>query len=95
MFIPKVPPPTILDKKLSTTIINYKFNKHINFISETTTAQLFNLRRLPPYMNTTTATLLTHSLIISRLRYCNSLLATVNKNKMKHFVRTINRYPYD
>ena len=66
------------------------FDKHISLIRQTTTAQLFNLR-LPPYMNTTTTTLLTHSLIISRLQYCNSLLATVNKDKIKHVDRTINR----
>ena len=67
------------------------FNKHINLIRQTTTAQLFNLRRLHSYMNITTTTLLTHSLIISRLQYCNSLLATVNKDQIKHFHRTINR----
>ena len=66
-------------------------DKHINLIRQTTTAQLFNLRRLRPYMNTTTTTLLIHSLIISRLQYCNSLLATVNKDKIKHFDRIINR----
>ena len=66
-------------------------DKHINLIRQTTTAQLFNLRRLRPYMNTTTTTLLTHSLITSQLQYCNSLLATVNKDKIKHFDRTINR----
>ena len=42
-------------------------------------------------MNITTTTLLTHSLIMSRLQYCNSLLATVNKYKIKQFGRTINR----
>ena len=66
-------------------------DKHINLIRQTTTAQLFNLRRLRPYMNTTTTTLLIHSLIISRLQYCNSLLATVNKDKIKHFDKIINR----
>ena len=66
-------------------------DKHINLIRQTTTAQLFNLRRLRPYMNTTTTTLLIHSLIISRLQYCNSLLATVNKDKNKHFDKIINR----
>ena len=44
------------------------FDTHINLIRQTTTAQLFNLRRLLPYMNTTTTTLLTHSLIMSRLQ---------------------------
>ena len=43
-------------------------------------------------MNTTTTTLLTHSIITSLLQYYNSLLATVNKDKTKHFDRTINRY---
>ena len=42
-------------------------------------------------MNITTTTLLTHTLIISRLQYCNSLLTTVNKDKIKHFDRIINR----
>ena len=57
------------------------FDKHINLIKQTTTARLFNLRRLLTYMNITTTTLLTHSLIISRLQYkCNSLLIIVNKN---------------
>ena len=67
------------------------FDKHISFISQTTTAQLFNLRQLRPYMNITTTTLLIHSLIILRLQYCISLISTVNKDKIKHFDRTINR----
>ena len=65
-------------------------DKHINLVRQTTTVQLFNLRRLRPYMNITTTTLLTHSLICSRLKYCNSLLVTVNKDQMKHLDRTIN-----
>ena len=68
------------------------FNKNINFIRQTTTAQLFNLKWLLPYMNITTTTLLTHSLIMSQLQYCNSLLATVNKNRIKHFDTPINRF---
>ena len=50
------------------------FDKHINLIRQIKTAQLFNLRRLRPYMNTTTTTLLTHSLIISRRNIENVLL---------------------
>ena len=69
----------------------FNFDKHINLIRQTTISQLFSLRRLRPYMNITTTTLLTHSLLISRLQYCNSLLATVNKDKIKHFDSTINR----
>ena len=72
---------------------NNEFNldKHINLIRQTTTPQLFNLRRLRQYINTTTTALLIHSLIMSLLQYCNSLLTTVNKDKIKHFNRTINR----
>ena len=54
--------------------IELNFGKHIIFIRQTTTAQLFNLRQLLPYMNTITTTLLTHSLIISRRNIENVIL---------------------
>ena len=51
----------------------YKLNyeKHTDKIKQTTSDQLYKLKRLRPYMNRKTATQLAQTLILSRLNYCN------------------------
>ena len=64
----------------STKYLGVKFNNKLNFeqhilsLKQTTTYHLYNLYKLRPYINKNTAILLTHSLILSRLNYCNNVL---------------------
>ena len=50
------------------------FDQHILSLKQTTTYHLYNLYKLRSYINKNTAILLTHSLILSRLNYCYTLL---------------------
>ena len=43
------------------------------------TVQLFNLKQIRPYLKRNTTKLLTQTLILSRLQYCNSLLSGFGK----------------
>ena len=60
---------------------NNKLNldKHYSLLTQSTTAQLFNIKKIRPYLNRNTTKLLTQTLILSRLQYCNSLF-TGTKN---------------
>ena len=67
------------------------FDQHILSLKQTTTYHLYNLYKLRPYINKNTAILLTHSLILSRLNYCNSLITGQTKTTLKRLDAFINR----
>ena len=54
---------------------NNKLNldKHYSLLTQSTNAQLFNIKKIRPYLHRNTTKLLTQTLILSRLQYCNSL----------------------
>ena len=70
---------------------NYTFIQHILSLKQTTTYHLYNLYKLRPYINKNTAILITHTLILSRLNYCNTLLTGQIKTTLKRLDAIINR----
>ena len=81
----------------STKYLGVKFDNKLNFdqyilsLKQTTTYHLYNLYKLRPFINKNTAILLTHSLIISRLNYCNTLITRQTKTTLKILDAIINR----
>ena len=79
----------------STKYLGVKFDNKLNFdqhiLSLKQTYHLYNLYKLRPYINKNTAILLTHSLILSRLNYCNTLLTGQTKTTLKRLDAFINR----
>ena len=79
----------------STKYLGVKFDNKLNFdqhifsLKQKITYHLYNLYKLRTYINKNTATLLTHSLILSRLNYCNTLLTRQTKTTFKRLI--INR----
>ena len=67
------------------------FDEHILSLKQTTTYHVYNLYKLRPYINKNTAILLTHSLILSRQNYCNTLLTGQTKTTLKRLDAIINR----
>ena len=74
---------------------NNKLNldKHYSLLTQYTTAhvQLFNIKKIRPYLNRNTTKLLTQTLILSRLQYCNSLFTGTEKLKIDKLDKIINR----
>ena len=72
---------------------NNKLNldKHYSLLTQSTTAQLFNIKKIRPYLNRNTTKLLTQTLILSRLQYCNSLFTGTEKLKIDKIDKIINR----
>ena len=68
--------------------IIYNYNCFINF-AECHIIDTAN--KLRPYINKNTAIFLTHSLILSRLNYCNTLLTGQTKTSLKTLDAIINR----
>ncbi|XP_028821249.1 uncharacterized protein LOC114772546, partial [Denticeps clupeoides] len=63
-------------RNLCVTIDNQlSFSTHISNLSCSCRFLLYNIRRIRPYLSTQSTQLLVQSLVISRLDYCNSLLA--------------------
>ena len=84
--------PSVSTKYLGIKFDNkLKFDQHIHSLKQTTTYHLYNLYKLRPYINKNTAILLTHSLILSRLNYCNTLLTGQTKTTLKRLDTIINR----
>ena len=72
---------------------NNKLNldKHYSLLTQYTTAQLFNLKKIRQYLNRNSTKLLTQTLILSRLQYCNSLFSGSEKLKLYKLDKIINR----
>ena len=72
---------------------NNKLNldKHYSLLTQSTTAQLFNIKKIRPYLNRNTTKLLTQTLKLSRLQYCNSLFTVTEKLKIDKLDKIINR----
>ena len=72
---------------------NNKLNldKHYSLLTQSTTAQLFNIKKIRPYLNRNTTKLLTQTLILSRLQYYNSLFTGTEKLKIDKLDKIINR----
>ena len=93
IFINDIP----IKQSNSTKYLGVKFDNKLNFdqhilsLKQTTTYHLYNLYKLRPYINKNTAILLTHSLILSRLNYCNTLLTGQTKTTLKRLDTIINR----
>ena len=81
----------------STKYLGVKFDNKLNFdqyilsLKQTTTYHLYNLYKLRPFINKNTAILLTHSIILSRLNYCNTLITRQTKTTLKRLDAIINR----
>uniref|UniRef100_A0AAY4ENN7 Reverse transcriptase domain-containing protein n=1 Tax=Denticeps clupeoides TaxID=299321 RepID=A0AAY4ENN7_9TELE len=68
--------PSATARNLGVTIDNQlSFSTHISNLSRSCRFLLYNIRRIRPYLSTQATQLLVQSLVISRLDYCNSLLA--------------------
>ena len=89
----------------STKYLGVKFDNKLNFdqhilsLKQTTTYHLYNLYKLWPCLNENTATLIKHSLILSRLNYCNTLLTGQTKTtlwlKNMTTLQSLRIYDYD
>ena len=81
----------------STTYFGVKFDNKLNFdqhilsLKQTTTYHLYNLYKLRPCIHKYTTTLVTYSLILSRLNYCITLLTGQTKTTLKRLDAIINR----
>ena len=75
----------ILESNLTNKL---NFDQHILSLKQTTTYHLYKFRSR---INKNTAILLTHSLILSRLNYCNALLTGQTKTTLKRRDAIINR----
>ena len=65
----------ILDSELS-------FQPYIHLLSKSCRLHLRNISKIRPFLTNDTAKLLIHSLVISRLDYCNSLLVGLPLNRL-------------
>ena len=59
-------------------------------MKQTSSFHIYNLK-LKPYLTKQTTIILSNSLIMSRLLYCNSLLAGENKTVINNIDRLVNR----
>ena len=60
-------------------------------MKQTSSFHIYNLKKIRPYLTKQTAIILSNSLIMSRLLYCNSLLAGENKTVINNIDRLVNR----
>ncbi|KAK3534277.1 hypothetical protein QTP86_008690 [Hemibagrus guttatus] len=73
--------PTASARNLGVTMDNQlSFSSHVTNVTRSCRFLLYNIRRIRPFLSTQATQVLIQSLVISRLDYCNSLLAGLPLN---------------
>lgn len=76
--------PSSAARNLGVTVDNQlSFSSHVANVSRSCRFLLYNIRRIRPFLTTEATQLLVQSLVISRLDYCNSLLAGLPQNAIR------------
>ncbi|KAK3553459.1 hypothetical protein QTP70_003502 [Hemibagrus guttatus] len=76
--------PTASARNLGVTMDNQlSFSSHVTNVTRSCRFLLYNIRRIRPFLSTQATQVLVQSLVISRLDYCNSLLAGLPLNAIR------------
>ncbi|KAK3521007.1 hypothetical protein QTP86_015761, partial [Hemibagrus guttatus] len=76
--------PTASARNLGVTMDNQlSFSSHVTNVTRSCRFLLYNIRRIGPFLSTQATQVLVQSLVISRLDYCNSLLAGLPLNAIR------------
>ncbi|KAK3519597.1 hypothetical protein QTP86_003186 [Hemibagrus guttatus] len=76
--------PTASARNLGVTMDNQlSFSSHVTNVTHSCRFLLYNIRRIRPFLSTQATQVLVQSLVISRLDYCNSLLAGLPLNAIR------------
>ncbi|KAK3507292.1 hypothetical protein QTP70_013547 [Hemibagrus guttatus] len=76
--------PTAFARNLGVTMDNQlSFSSHVTNVTRSCRFLLYNIRRIRPFLSTQATQVLVQSLVISRLDYCNSLLAGLPLNAIR------------
>ncbi|KAK3526424.1 hypothetical protein QTP70_025458 [Hemibagrus guttatus] len=76
--------PTASARNLGVTMDNQlSFSSHVTNVTRSCRFLLYNIRRIRPFLSTQATQVLVRSLVISRLDYCNSLLAGLPLNAIR------------
>ncbi|KAK3545133.1 hypothetical protein QTP70_001403 [Hemibagrus guttatus] len=76
--------PTASARNLGITMDNQlSFSSHVTNVTRSCRFLLYNIRRIRPFLSTQATQVLVQSLVISRLDYCNSLLAGLPLNAIR------------
>ncbi|KAK3522577.1 hypothetical protein QTP86_024997 [Hemibagrus guttatus] len=76
--------PTASARNLGVTMDNQlSFSSHVTNVTRSCRFLLYNIRRIRPFISTQATQVLVQSLVISRLDYCNSLLAGLPLNAIR------------
>ncbi|KAK3507518.1 hypothetical protein QTP70_028079, partial [Hemibagrus guttatus] len=76
--------PSATARNLGVTMDNQlSFSSHVTNVTRSCRFHLYNIRRIRPFLSTQATQVLVQSLVISRLDYCNSLLAGLPLNAIR------------
>ncbi|KAK3523086.1 hypothetical protein QTP86_013134 [Hemibagrus guttatus] len=76
--------PSATARNLGVTMDNQlSFSSHVTNVTRSCRFLLYNIRRIQPFLSTQATQVLVQSLVISRLDYCNSLLAGLPLNAIR------------
>ncbi|KAK3529926.1 hypothetical protein QTP86_009273 [Hemibagrus guttatus] len=76
--------PSTTARNLGVTMDNQlSFSSHVTNVTRSCRFLLYNIRRIRPFLSTQATQVLVQSLVISRLDYCNSLLAGLPLNAIR------------
>ncbi|KAK3551148.1 hypothetical protein QTP70_013915, partial [Hemibagrus guttatus] len=76
--------PSATARNLGVTMDNQlSFSSHVTNVTRSCRFLLYNIRRIQPFLSTKATQVLVQSLVISRLDYCNSLLAGLPLNAIR------------